>query len=368
MARDSDQCRSTAVNFIVMTSPFRRYVVISFVAVFFLVGIVFYRYDSSSLPSFPQVKHGPLRSSGDASLQQVLQFIYNPTKFSLTSPAFETDGRRYELPDDHHYTSPLGKDVCILDVDTRPFENKGQVFHEGNFDWDKQEPYTGGILNHYTYAQIHGYDYHFINAANYTDRHATWIKPSAIANILHSYKFVIFLDADATFANPEIPIEWLLNYWSIDPSVSLAMALDPPKPTNNDTMGRRYSNTGFIIAQNNPRTFEILKVWDDCPNDIRYPGCSEWKKPRFHEQSAFGTYVRYDYDEWIKELPCDEANGEPDGEDCRGVFISHWWWRTNQVGTSFGDMTMKKVMGRLHGAVIDEKHKIVEVQKDNKIQ
>ncbi|KAF2184101.1 hypothetical protein K469DRAFT_710007 [Zopfia rhizophila CBS 207.26] len=305
--------------------------------------------------------------SGDISLRQVLQFIYNPAKFSTTSPSFNDQGKTYSLPHKALYTSSLGKDICILDVDTRPFENKNQIFHSPDFDFQHLEPYSAGILNHYTYAKLHGYDYKFINAANYSDRNPTWIKPSALANTLKSYKFVIFLDADAIFHHMQVPIEWLLNYWAINSTTSLAMALDPPESQNNDTFGRRYTNTGFIIAQNNPRTFDILKAWDECPNDERYPGCSEWKKPRFHEQSAFGTYVRYDYEEYIKELPCDEANGEWDHDLCRGTFISHFWWRTPSMRGYFGDVTLQNLMGRLHEQVIDEKKEIIELQRENRI-
>lgn len=214
---------------------------------------------------------------------------------------------------------------------------------------------------------MHGYDYKFLQTATESERHPTWVKVSGLANVLKSYKFVVFLDADALFNQMHIPIEWLLNYWSINVTTSLAMALDPPGAVNNDTYGRRYSNTGFIIAQNNAKTHEILKAWDECPRETRYKGCSEWNKVRFHEQSAFGTYVRYDYDQYLKELPCDEANGEWDLENCRGVFIQHMWWRTPTVRSHFGDRTLQFLMERMHKHAMDEKEKIIDTQVQNTV-
>jgi hypothetical protein len=58
----------------------------------------------------------------------------------------------------------------------------------------------------------HGYDYNFVQAAKFHDRHDTWIKPSTIVNLLEHYKSVVFLDADAAFHRMHMPMEWLLNY------------------------------------------------------------------------------------------------------------------------------------------------------------
>jgi hypothetical protein len=209
---------------------------------------------------------------------------------------------------------------------------------------------------------MHGYDYKFIRGSTPKDRHVTWVKVPALASILSSYKFVVFLDADALFNQMHIPVEWFLNYWSITPTTSLALALDPPEPQNNDTSGRRYANTGFVIAQNNPKTHEILKALDECPDEGRYKGCGKFRKEGFHEQGAFGSYVRYDYDDYIKELPCNEANGEWDLESCKGVFVQHMWWRTPTVRKHFGDETLQALMARMHGHAMKDKKMIVDVQ------
>ncbi|KAF2005039.1 hypothetical protein P154DRAFT_457557, partial [Amniculicola lignicola CBS 123094] len=282
-------------------------------------------------------------SGSRPSLKQILQFVHNSDKFSITTPAFENNGDRFELPPTLGYTAPLGKDVCILDVDTRSFDEGDQIFHDADFDWAKLEPHSGGVMNHYMYAQTHGYDYKFYRSNVRDDRHPTWVKIAGLAKTLLDYKYVIFLDSDALFNHMQVPIEWLLNYWEINSTTSLAMALDPPSDTNEDAHGRRYTNTGFIIAQNNPKTFEILQAWDECPSENRYQGCSHWNRVGFHEQSAYGEYIRYDYDNYLKELPCNEGNGEWDLEACRGVFIQHMWWRTSTARSHFGDRTLQSL-------------------------
>ncbi|OCL01374.1 hypothetical protein AOQ84DRAFT_306820, partial [Glonium stellatum] len=303
------------------------------------------------------------------TLDQALQFIYNPTKFSITQSSYTDNGIEYKLPSNPRFQKSLGKEICILDVDTRPFTNQNQIMCDGPFLWSSLERYSAGIMNHFTYAKIHGYDYKFVQAANFTDRSPTWIKPSAIADVLKDYKFAIFPDADAAVNHMQIPMEWLLNYWDIDEKTSLAMALDPDGPgrVNNDTNGRVYANTGFIIARQSARTQDILRAWNECPSDTRYPGCSTWKKPRFHEQSAFGSYVRYDYEENIKELPCTEANGEPDFKTCPGVFISHFWWRTDNVKRYYENHVLQSLTEQVQNAFVSRKEEIVKVQPKNEI-
>lgn len=45
--------------------------------------------------------------------------------------------------------------------------------YDGPFVWNGLEQYSAGIMNHFTYADIHGYDYKFVRAAKFTDRSPT---------------------------------------------------------------------------------------------------------------------------------------------------------------------------------------------------
>jgi hypothetical protein len=56
-------------------------------------------------------------------------------------------------------------------------------------------------------------------------------------------------------------------------------------------------NTGFVVAQNLPWTFEILDVWMACTGgETRYGAeCGKWREQWAHEQSVFSDYLRWDF-------------------------------------------------------------------------
>jgi hypothetical protein len=177
---------------------------------------------------------------------------------------------------------------------------------------------------------IHGYDYKFIRAPDYPDRWATWVKVPMMKEALKTHDIVVFMDADAMFHYPHLPLEWLLNYWNMTAATLVAMALDPNnKARNSDSQGNILLNTGFVIAQQSNRTQEMFRAWDECPQDTRYANCSHWASEWAHEQAAFGNHIRYDFNrpDDIKILPCTEANGCPEAIDhgCTGEFVRHFW-------------------------------------------
>ena len=275
------------------------------------------------------------------------------------------------LPENPRYTKKMGSDILILDLDTRPLKST-EMFEKGEYDWRNINHVSGGVFAHYAYAQIHGYDYKFVHAAEFEDRHATWIKPSALANLIKDYKFIVFLDADATFRFMQLPMEWMMNYWNVEPHHSFVMAKDPWSPEepqfNSDRFNRTYTNTGFMIIQNNEQVMPILKAWHECPDDTRYPNCSQWKEPKFHEQSAFGEYIRYDYEENIKELDCGQANGFPGVQvsNCQGKFIRHYWFEKSLVKVDYRENLMnaitypiQKMFAEKTGVVFDQKENVI---------
>ncbi|KAJ3492191.1 hypothetical protein NLG97_g5452 [Lecanicillium saksenae] len=262
------------------------------------------------------------------------QRLQNPSVLPSTSRYSLFGALEWRLPEDLSWYSALGEDLCIIDLDDRAFNVSGQIFGPHVMSWQNAASVHGlslGILNHWLYSKIHGYKYYYVAVNSFEDRRTSWKKPTIISKILAKHRTCIYLDSDALFRNLDLPFEWLMNYWQISPaSNSLALAFDPTHEWNQDEFGKEYLNTGFLVAQNNTRTFEILDAWEDCPNDGgRYPECTKFRtnEPgRPTDQGGFGRYVRYDYADDIKELPCDEANGFPEAHaGCDGTFIRHLW-------------------------------------------
>ncbi|KAK3693068.1 hypothetical protein B0T22DRAFT_475916 [Podospora appendiculata] len=288
------------------------------------------------------------------SLPGIIQALWAPLVFPITGPTFTTlDGTEKHLPpaDQLIHTQTFGKRICILDVDTRPLENPGSVFASELPTWDNLRPPSAGFLSHYLYALIHGYTYKFVRAPKYADRAPHWTKIIFTRELLKEFDIVVMLDYDAMFPSPELPIEWLLNYWKIDKEVMVAMAEDPDADNNKDLRGNLNLNTGFIIAQAGENTQRLFKDWAECPEETRYKGCAEWKDKIFHEQTGFSSYVRYDFldgysidthPQYIRKLPCMEANGIPLKKDagCGGQFVRHYWGDKGATKNEFKEGVM----------------------------
>ncbi|KAM7185718.1 hypothetical protein V8F33_012228 [Rhypophila sp. PSN 637] len=277
-------------------------------------------------------------------LPDLLRQLWAPLLVPLTEPAFTTrDGTIKKLPADKPliHTHPLGKRICILDVDTRELDEKGDIFASTLPKFSNIKLQTSGYVSHYLYAMIHGYTYKFLRVPTYKDRAPHWTKVIFTKELLKEYDIVVMLDYDAMFPSPELPFEWLLNYWQIDRDVIVAMSEDPNVGQNMDRKGKPNVNSGFIIAQSmgDPqRTQELFKDWAECPDEKRYKGCAKYKDVIFHEQSGFSSFVRYDFlnglsveteegRKYVRALPCSEANGIPDVKDtgCIGHLVRHFW-------------------------------------------
>lgn len=134
----------------------------------------------------------------------------------------------------------------------------------------------------------------------------------------------------------------------------MALALDPVHEVNNDARhGKTNLNAGFVVAQNNERTHEILKAWQACPDDeVTYPDCSRWKNGWPAEQAAFSEYIRYDFteEEDIKPIACGDANGYPESNtECEGTFIQHHWIKKHLVRPAVIESVMSGLVDRLRG-------------------
>jgi hypothetical protein len=72
----------------------------------------------------------------------------------ITAPYFVTyEGYNFTLKSDPIWTSPLGKDLCVVDIDNRPFSNKYELFDENSLNWGSFDKFSVGLLNHYLYGK-----------------------------------------------------------------------------------------------------------------------------------------------------------------------------------------------------------------------
>lgn len=229
----------------------------------------------------------------------------------------------YQYNSSSLYPEALGKKLCIVEVDTRPWN-----VDEGWSEAEDSQLYWPR-MHHYIYASIHGYDYRYIHADKFPDgRMDGWVKPSTIRNILQEgYEFVVYIDYDIIFNNMKLPLEHLMSRWNVTSAIALAGALDPDRSYNLDLRGRLSINTGFLIWQNTARADQMLQAWDECPD---LPECKRYLFEWYHDQSAFNSFVRWGNEDVVREIPCSEANGASfflngDNQGCIGTFISHYW-------------------------------------------
>ncbi|KAG5913757.1 hypothetical protein E4U42_000889 [Claviceps africana] len=294
-----------------------------------------------------------------------LKQLFKPS-IKPDSPNYKPrDAFEWNLTEKARWKQPMRENLCIIDLDNRQFDEQGEVFGPGVLDWGNNNRVHGlslGLLNHFVYARIHGYKYYYVNIVDPADRRASWKKPAVIAKILKEHDVCLYLDSDAIFYHLDMPFEWLMNFWKLYPdNHSMALAVDPNFSYNKDKFGKLYLNTGFIVSQNNPVTYKIMDDWSKCPDDNgTYPGCDKFRlnwpgQPT--DQGGFGTFVRYNYTQHIRELPCNEANGYPQsGSGCNGLFIRHLWsGKDNHLKFDVGQQLPGPFLRLFHEQYVKEK-------------
>lgn len=89
------------------------------------------------------------------TLEDIVQALWKPLVTPITAESFvdhsgavQTLGKKVEK----HWTRPLGKKLCIVDIDTRPLSDDHQIFNPGNVAWKDLDILGSGMLNHYLYG------------------------------------------------------------------------------------------------------------------------------------------------------------------------------------------------------------------------
>ncbi len=164
--------------------------------------------------------------------------------------------------------------ICILTSYTNHirWENYGKCDY-GDFS----------SLNHHEYANKHGYSYvkKIVDDRDYSDWHPTWIKIDVIRTYLKIFEYVVWIDSDAVFVNPEIKIEDL-----IEDKIDLVI----PKMEMDRLSGNVWTNTttGFMIWKNSEWSRKTLDLLWDEPNQFRFEF--------FHEQTRLDEILKPIFD------------------------------------------------------------------------
>ncbi|KAJ3528891.1 hypothetical protein NM208_g10003 [Fusarium decemcellulare] len=341
----------------------RRRGVLAAMSIILIMGLLIHTYafyfsetGETIFPGFGSARSEPTPETPIQinNAHELMHHLWRPFIHDINETTFVTkDGKTFEIGNDsYRWTQPLGKKLLILDVDSRLDQGPGAMMNKSTLSPKEMTGRTGGMMNHYLYAMIHGYDYRFIRAPTYSNRHGTWVKVPMIKEALKTHDFVVFLDADAGFMNLHLPFEWLMSMWNITDKTLIALANDPDSPKNRDEKGKVMQNTGFIIAQQSGRTQELFENWEACPTEKRYEGCKHWDRDWAHEQAAFANYVRYDYNstEEVKAIPCGDGNGAPyiGDKTCGGTFVRHHWFKKDLPAKDLQGIMLDTLVERLH--------------------
>ncbi|KAF1355533.1 hypothetical protein BDV97DRAFT_395885 [Delphinella strobiligena] len=137
-------------------------------------------------------------------------------------------------------------------------------------------------------AQLHGYDYKFVQVPSQDGLCNTWVKlkEQFLLTMREEYQFVVVTDADIIFNDLRIPFETLLSYWNITSDTAVAGGRVQDDGVTVDRFGRIMLNTGLIIMQNTPEfsaTYDFAKMghrmrllrdWINIMQDRKYLGAS----------------------------------------------------------------------------------------------
>lgn len=255
---------------------------------------------------------------------------------------------RIESPENQGVEGPwtgFGKELCIINVDTRGHDSGVLAMTNVTQLQQGLEYRTAGAYGNLMYAIRHGYSYHLVVAPEWEGHENTWVKVPQLYAVLQHYRFVVLFDGDTFISDPRVPMHVLMNRWGFQEDSSLLLAEDPPSiDISYASNGKRLLNTGFILAQNTQKAFDILEEWGRCIENTE--GCAQWAFEWAHEQTALTEYFRTD-DRLVEgkdliAVPCDEGNGSG-LIGCNGVLVTHLWMRP-------GEERLDRVLGNImHG-------------------
>lgn len=132
-----------------------------------------------------------------------------------------------------------------------------------------------------------------------------WYKPELLLKYLPYYHYIMFIDSDAIYKNTDISIENIID--NLDKKYAIIIADDK----SYSQWGGNEVNTGVIIVQNCPKSFEILNRWIDSTKNGDV--CEKWRGVHPREQACLSDLYITEFRDDIyihKSTFMNSANGE----------------------------------------------------------
>lgn len=319
-------------------------------------------------PATSALSH-PTQPSTHEDLEQAIKILYHPILHGYSGDFTTIEGDTFSTST-IDWNVPLGNDLCIVDIDSRPMNGSNQIWSpDDTFDWKHVKGSQSGYFNHYIYSRIHGYRYIYMQATVPEGWAAPWARPGVFKHLLPQCRVLLYADSDVIIPNLRLPVEWLLNYWQIPTNQSILAsaedALNVPGLlpwTQPDSRGNPNNNGGFIILHNSADHVldALLTKWANCVSEVDYPGCANYTKKWPAEQGALNEFVRYDFPEYVMRLPCNEAMGWPEWQYCKGQLVRHYTVAKDQVHGAIEASLAQGLMKVVHENMVAHKSELYE--------
>lgn len=94
--------------------------------------------------------------AGPTDISNIAKHLWRPYLHRLALDSFVADnGEEYKIsPGAYRWTKPFSKKLVILDIDSRPNANTGEILNSEKPDLSKITGRTAGFMNHYLYGRI----------------------------------------------------------------------------------------------------------------------------------------------------------------------------------------------------------------------
>lgn len=135
--------------------------------VFLLAGLVYNHLGTWDIPVRPKNASPILAGSDTAGLADNInaseafayyfEHMYKPTIKPNTVKYRPHNAFKWELKEEPKFPDSMGEDLCIIDLDNRPFDKPHELFGPDIMSWTNNDDVHGlslGVINHWVYGEL----------------------------------------------------------------------------------------------------------------------------------------------------------------------------------------------------------------------